>query len=238
MLVVSVGGVSSGFDRSAIVRVGRDREVEVTVAAADSASRYVSKVHLQVEWDGFRWRTLNMSDKPQLAWVYEPGFDEVPLVPGATWFPVRHRWAYALGHPASPIHVGCETGDHTLSHPPVPPPDTDDDPTAQLDLAVSPSFTELEVLVIRAYYEPFAEIPRPPLLAPRTHLQAARHLRSVDSGRKAIERINQKIALAGGAPEAATGRNISAEIGRWLVRIGALDPVPQPPDHSVVGPTP
>jgi hypothetical protein len=48
--------------------------------------------------------------------------------------------------------------------------------------------------------------------------------RSRDSTRKAIERVNQKIRVARDAPAIATGRNVSAEVGRWLARSGALDP--------------
>jgi hypothetical protein len=48
--------------------------------------------------------------------------------------------------------------------------------------------------------------------------------RSKDSARKAIERINEKIGRSTDAPAIAFGRNVSAEIGRWLARTGALDP--------------
>ena len=62
-------------------------------------------------------------------------------------------------------------------------------------------------------------------LEPRSHKQAARRLgRSQDSDRKAIERVNEKISAISEARPIATGRNVSAEIGRWLARTGILGP--------------
>jgi len=98
--------------------------------------------------------------------------------------------------------------------------------TALLPAVFFPAFTDLEQEVLYAYYGDFARLPRPPILEPASHTDAARRLgRTSDSGRKAIERINEKIARARDAPPAATGRNVSGEIGRWLTRAGALDGV-------------
>ena len=89
-----------------------------------------------------------------------------------------------------------------------------------------PVFTPLEQAVLLAYYGDFARLPRPATLEPASHRQAARRLgRTTDSARKAIERINDKIARAQDPPPAATGRHLSAEIGRWLARAGALDAI-------------
>ena len=83
----------------------------------------------------------------------------------------------------------------------------------------------------RAYYDDFARLPRPATLEPRSHDEAARRLGPVaDSTRKAIERVNDKIAAAHDAPAIAIGRNVSGEIGRWLARSGVLDPEPGAPD--------
>ena len=85
--------------------------------------------------------------------------------------------------------------------------------------------TPLERAVVLAYYRDFARLPRPPTLEPRSHDEAANRVgRSRDSTRKAIERVNEKIAAAHDAPAIAPGRNVSAEIGRWLARSGILDP--------------
>jgi len=85
--------------------------------------------------------------------------------------------------------------------------------------------TPLELDVVLAYYSDFSLLPRPQALAPRSHGEAARRLgRSRDSARKAIERVNQKVARAEGAPP-ADGRIVTADIGRWLARFGALDPI-------------
>ncbi len=99
------------------------------------------------------------------------------------------------------------------------------DPTAGLEEIIALTFTPLERDVVLAYYSDFALLPRPPTLEPRSHDEAARRLgRSRDSTRKAIERVNEKISRAEEAPAMATGRNVSAEIGRWLARTGTLDP--------------
>lgn len=111
------------------------------------------------------------------------------------------------------------------SGPPDPGLEADDLTT---DLVGPPplSLTPLELAVVLAYYSDFARLPRPPTLEPRAHDEAARRLgRSRDSTRKAIERVNDKIARAEGAPAIATGRNVSTEIGRWLARQGTLDPL-------------
>src|SRR5256714_10783732 len=99
------------------------------------------------------------------------------------------------------------------------------DPTAGLEESIALTFTLLELDVLLAYYSDFALLPRPPTLEPRSHEEAARRLgRSRDSTRKAIERVNEKIGRAEGAPAMATGRNVSTEIGRRLARTGSLDP--------------
>lgn len=86
-------------------------------------------------------------------------------------------------------------------------------------------FTDLELETLGAYYGDFAALPRPLTLEPASHDAAALRLdRSRDSLRKALERINDKISRVQGSPPAATGRNVSPEIGRWLARVGVLDP--------------
>jgi hypothetical protein len=161
--------------------------------------------------------------------VYEPGYEEVPLEPGRPWAPVRHRWSYAMGRPDHRFHVVCVTGDHlgpaAVTGPPPGPDVEDEEPTAGFDVTIALSFTPLERSVIAAYYDDFARLPRPATLEPRSHDDAAGRLgRSRDSTRKAIERVNEKIAAAHDAPAIAIGRNVSGEIGRWLARSGALDP--------------
>jgi hypothetical protein len=103
----------------------------------------------------------------------------------------------------------------------------DEEPTAGIESVLALSLTPLELDVLLSYYSDFTFLPRPPTLEPRSHDKAARRLgRSVDSTRKAIERVNDKIGRFDGAPAIASGRNVSAEIGRWLARSGALDPRP------------
>jgi hypothetical protein len=228
------------YERDQTVRVGRGRSSDVRVGHERVQGRWtVSRTHAEIRWDGTRWSTLNVSDKPGLLRVYEPGFEEVPLEPGRPWVPVRHRWSYAIGRPGHRFHVVCETDDHKGPAGldgllPVDPDDpygpdgpgyVEDDPTAGLDSVVALLLTPLERGVLLAYYSDFALLPRPPTLEPRSHDEAARRLgRSRDSTRKAIERVNEKIGQVHDAPPIATGRNVSAEIGRWLARAGALDP--------------
>jgi hypothetical protein len=234
---VHPGPWTASFERDRIVRVGRGRTNDVRVGHQLVQGRWtVSKAHAEIRWDGTRWSTLNVSDKPGLLQVYEPGYEEVPLEPGRPWVPVRHRWSYSIGHPDHRFHVVCRTNDH--KGPPVMPDaypcvtsetgETDYveiDPTAGFEEIIALAFTPLEREVLLAYYSDFALLPRPPTLEPRSHEQAARRLaRSRDSTRKAIQRVNEKISRAEGAPEMATGRNVSAEIGRWLARTGTLDP--------------
>jgi hypothetical protein len=217
------------FGREATVLLGRSRTCDVRVGHELVHGRWtVSKVHAELSWDGTRWSTRNVSDKPGLLWVYEPGYEEVPLEPGRPWVPVRHRWSYAVGRPDHRFHVVCGTDDH---HGPatvagVPDQLADgDDATARLDSLLVLTLTPLERQVLLAYYSDFAMLPRPPTLEPRSHEEAARRLaRSRDSTRKAIERVNEKVGHAPDAPAIATGRNVSAEIGRWLARNGTLDP--------------
>jgi hypothetical protein len=216
----------AAYERDQTVRVGRDRSNDVRVGDERVQGRWtVSRAHAEIRWDGTRWSTLNVSDKPGLLRVYEPGFEEVPLEPGRPWVPVRHRWSYAVGRPGHRFHVVCETDDHKVPAGldgllPVDPDDphgpgyVDDDPTAGLDSVVALLLTPLERGVLLAYYSDFALLPRPPTLEPRSHDEAARRLgRSRDSTRKAIERVNEKISHVHDAPPIATGRNVSAEIG-------------------------
>ncbi len=245
---------TAGFERDHTVRIGRARTSDIRVGHQLVQGRWtVSKAHVQIGWDGTRWSTLNVSDKAGLLHVYEPGYEEVPLEPGRPWVPVRHRWSYAIGRPDHRFHVVCATDDHRgpaairpdadpvvtvdgsdepgLPALPGEPGDHDDEPTAGLDTAVALSFTSLERKVLLAYYSGFARLPRPATLEPRSHDEAAHRLgRSRDSTRKAIERVNEKIRAAHDAPAIATGRNVSAEIGRWLARSGTLDPDLVPAD--------
>jgi hypothetical protein len=234
---VHPGPSTSIFERDRIVRVGRGRTSDVRVGTQLVHGRWtVSKAHAEIRWDGTRWSTLNVSDKPGLLQVYEPGYEEVPLEPGRPWVPVRHRWSYSIGRPDHRFHVVCRTDDHKgpagvpRAHWSVTP-DTGEtehvetEPTAGLEEMIALQFTELELDVLLAYYSDFALLPRPPSLEPRSHEEAGRRLgRSRNSTRKAIERVNEKISRAEGAPAMATGRNVSAEIGRWLARTGTLDP--------------
>jgi hypothetical protein len=244
---------TAGFERGHVVHIGRGRTSDVRVGHQLVQGRWtVSKAHVETAWDGTRWSTLNVSDKPGLLSVYEPGYEEVPLEPGRPWVPVRHRWSYAIGRPDHRFHVVCVTDDHrgpaavpgrsgrTLADadgdgfPAAEDGDLaglDDEPTAGLDTAVALSFTTLERAVLLAYYDGFVRLPRPPTLEPCSHDEAAHRLgRSRDSTRKAIERVNEKISAAQDAPAIATGRNVSAEIGRWLARSGSLDPDLVPAD--------
>lgn len=235
---------TAGFERDRVVRIGRGRTNDIRVGHQQVQGRWtVSKVHVEIGWDGTRWRTVNVSDKPGLLSVYEPGYEEVPLEPGRPWAPVRHRWSYAIGRPGSRFHVVCATDDHRgpasiaagRSGPGADPwagaDGDEDEPTAGFDTSVALSFTSLERRVLLAYYSAFARLPRPATLEPRSHDEAAHRLRrSRDSTRKAVERVNEKIRAADDAPAIATGRNVSAEIGRWLARSGALDPDLVPAD--------
>lgn len=214
--------------RDGVVRIGRGRTSDVRVGHELVQGRWtVSKSHVEVEWDGTRWSTRNVSDKPGLLQVYEPGYEAVPLGPDRSWVPVRHRWSYSFGRPDHLFHVVCTTDDHRG-----PGTDTDaDDPfagedaTARLEGFTALNLTPLERDVLLAYYSEFTRLPRPPTLEPRSHDEAARRLgRSKDSTRKAIERVNEKIGRTADAPPIATGRNVSGEIGRWLARIGVIDP--------------
>ena len=241
----------ANFGRDDIVLVGRSRACDVRVGHEQVHGRWtVSKIHVEIRWDGNRWSTRNISDKPGLLGVYEPGWEEVPLEPGRPWVPIRHRWCYGIGRPDHRFHVMCETDDHRgpagrreaeaggiggglggdIGAGGGPDldlrlPTPDEDPTAGFDTPVVLTLTPLERQVLLAYYSDFAMLPRPPTLEPRSHEEAARRLaRSRDSTRKAIERINEKIGRAHDAPAIATGRNVSGEIGRWLARSGALDP--------------
>ena len=219
------------FGRDDLVLIGRSRACDVRVGHVLVHGRWtVSKVHAEIRWDGTRWSTRTVSDKPGLLSVYEPGYEEVPIEPGRPWVPVRHRWSYGIGRPDHRFHVVCETDDHRgpAGLPGAPEPLAlmlDEDATADLDALVGLTLTALERQVLLAYYSDFALLPRPSTLEPRPHEEAARRLaRSRDSTRKAVERINDKISRTAGAPAIATGRNVSGEIGRWLARNGALDP--------------
>jgi hypothetical protein len=249
---------TASFGRDHAVRIGRGRSNDIRVGNQLVQGRWtVSKVHVRLAWDGTRWSTLNVSDKAGLLAVYEPGYEEVPLEPGRPWVPVRHRWSYSIGRPGHRFHVVCATDDHrgpaTVAGPGggtrlgsgdgvIPGagagggpagagPGDEDEPTAGLDTNVALSFTPLERQVALAYYSAFSRLPRPATLEPRSHDEAAHRLgRSRDSTRKAIERVNEKVRAAHDAPAIATGRNVSAEIGRWLARSGTLDPDLVPAD--------
>lgn len=228
------GPWTASFERPRVVRIGRGRACDVRIGHQRVQGRWtVSSTHVELGWDGARWRTLNISDKPGLLTVYEPGYEEVPLEPGRAWVPVRHRWSYGVGRPGQRFHVVCVTSDHqgpaTLPGPLLLPAEDGEgpaeEPTAGLDGAVVLTLTPLERAVALAYYRDFARLPRPATLEPRSHDEAGKRVgRSRDSTRKAIERVNEKIAAAHDAPAIATGRNVSAEIGRWLARSGILDP--------------
>lgn len=228
---VERGAASTSFERGTVVRVGRGRSSDVRVGHdAVQGRSTVSRAHLEIGWDGGRWSTLNVSDKAGLLHVYEPGYEEVPLEPGRPWVPMRHRWAYRLGVADQPFHVVCETDDHRSGEPVVDGAVAgegapDEDATLAVELVAMPLLTDLERAVLVAYYGEFATLPRPATLEPRSHAAAAHHLaRSRDSTRKGIERVNEKVGRVRGAPAAAAGRTISAEIGRWLARAGLLDP--------------
>ncbi|MGI8937463.1 MAG: hypothetical protein ACR2JF_04445 [Iamia sp.] len=231
---VDPGPWSAPHGLDAVVRIGRGAANDVRVGHQRVGGRWtVSRVHAELRWDGTRWSTLNLSARPGLLQVYEPGWEEVPVEPGRPWVPVRHRWCYAMGRPGPQAHVVCETDDHRgpgVVGPTGPTlPDGLDGPDDDLttDLVGPPplSLTLLERDVVLAYYSDFALLPRTAAVAPRAHDDAARRLgRSRDSTRKAIERVNRKVAAVEGAPAVADGRNVSAEVGRWLARSGALDP--------------
>ena len=224
------------YGRDHVVRIGRGRTNDVRVGLERVQGRWtVSKAHAEIRWDGTRWSTLNVSDKPGLLRVYEPGYEEVPVEPGRPWVAVRHRWSYAIGQSDHPFHVVCATDDHkgpgVVPGRPSAGPDhdpsgsADDEPTAAFDIGTALTLTPLERDVLLAYYSDFTLLPRPLTLEPRSHSAAARRLaRSKDSLRKAIERVNDKISRAHDAPPIATGRNVSAEIGRWVARSGVIDP--------------
>lgn len=217
------------FGRDHVVRIGRGRTADVRVGHQRIGDRWtVSSEHAELRWDGTRWSTGNVSARTGLLHVYEPGYEEVPLEPGRPWVPVRHRWALAFGPPDHRTVVVCTTDDHRGPGIGEEAPATvdDPDPTMSLDDAAPVAVTALERDVLLAYYSDFALLPRPAVLAPRAHDEAARRLgRSRDSTRKAIERVNEKIARTPGAPAAASGRTVSTEIGRWLARKGVIDPL-------------
>jgi hypothetical protein len=233
LVQVHPGGWAAKFNRDRIVRAGRARNCDVRVGHELVQGRWtVSKHHFEVRWDGTRWSTLNVSDKPSLLQVYEPGYEPVLLEPGRQWVPVRHRWCFDVGRPDHPFHVVCHTDDHkgpailwAQDQPSSGTGGVDEEETALFEGVAALSFTLLERDVLLAYYSAFALLPRPSTLEPRSHKEAARRLgRSQDSARKAIERVNEKIRTISEAPAIATGRNVSGEIGRWLARTGILDP--------------
>lgn len=240
-LAIAGSETASRFDQGTRARVGRaeDSDLRVGDRLVDGAWT-VSAYHVEVPWDGERWTTTNVSSRPGLLHVYEPGWEDMALEPGRSWAPARHRWSYGLGRPGHLFHVVCTTDDHIEAPPaglglpsreerPIGgqagEPGEPGEATALLPAVTGPVFTPLERAVLLAYYGEFGLLPRPAVLEPASHRQAARRLgRSTDSARKALERINEKIARAPGAPPNAHGRQLSAEIGRWLARRGALDP--------------
>ena len=218
----------TAVERDAVVRIGRARDADVRVGHQRIGDRWtVSSRHAELRWDGTRWATHNVSARAGLLHVYEPGWEEVPLGPGRPWVPVRHRWALSFGPPDHRVVVVCETDDHRGPSPAdADVEDQGEDPTMSLDDVIAVPLTALERDVLLAYYSDFALLPRPAVLAPRGHDEAARRLgRSRDSTRKAIERVNEKVARTPGAPAAAQGRAISPEIGRWLARSALIDPL-------------
>lgn len=228
------GVVEFSTDIAQPIVLGRARIADVRVGDERVQGRWtVSKVHADVRWDGIRWTTTNLSGKPGLLYVYEPGYEEAPLEPGRAWTPLRHRWSYSFGRVGHRFDVVCTTDDHqTLAAAAVAETmhnvdtlEPDDEPTAGIEALVRLAFTDLELEVLGAYYGDFAALPRPLSLEPASHDAAALRLdRSRDSLRKALERINDKISRVQGSPPTATGRNVSPEIGRWLARVGVLDP--------------
>src|SRR4051794_11456594 len=112
-IVVHPAPWTARFGRDRVVCLGRARSNDVWVGRQLVGGRStVSKRHAQIRWDGTRWATLNVSDKPGLLRVYEPGYEEVPLEPGRPWVPVRHRWCLSFGRPDHPFSVICRTDDH------------------------------------------------------------------------------------------------------------------------------
>ena len=80
---VHPGPWTASFERPRPVRIGRGRANDVRVGHQRVQGLWtVSSHHVEIGWDGARWRTLNLSDKPGLLTVYEPGYEEVPLEPG------------------------------------------------------------------------------------------------------------------------------------------------------------
>jgi len=235
----------SRFSVGDVVRVGRGpgNDIRVGDLPVDGAWT-VSGHHVEIHWHSGRWTTTNVSSRPGLLHVYEPGWEDLLLQPGRSWAPCRHRWSYGLGRPGHLFPLVCSTDDHfdapgspgspgSAGSPGGDPNGADEDNTAVLPTVTWPIFTPLEQAVLLAYYGDFARLPRPAILEPASHRQAARRLgRSTDSARKAIERINEKIARAQDAPPAATGRQLSAEIGRWLARAGALDAIEPPAEDA------
>jgi hypothetical protein len=248
-LTVRVAGSPTlrDFELGSVARIGRGPGNDVTVGDLQVDGAWtVSGHHVEIHWVSGRWTTTNVSSRPGLLHVYEPGWEDMVLEPGRSWAPTRHRWSYGLGRPGHLFQVVCSTDDHC--HPDEPTGlhqdgetastgedrRSDEDSTVMLPTFTGPVFTPLEQAVLLAYYGDFARLPRPSILEPASHRQAARRLgRSTDSARKAIERINEKIARAEAAPSAATGRHLSAEIGRWLARAGALDAVGRPAEVTV-----
>ncbi len=239
---VQPGQRTAAFEQGQVVRIGRDEGCDVRVGHQQIEGLWtVSRYHAELQWDGTRWSTLNVSDKPGLLQVYEPGYEEVPLEPGRPWIPVRHRWSYGIGRPGLQFQVLCWTDDHQGPavrldvlrrgrHELEEPAAGEEEPTATLERVIPFQLTPLERDVLLAYYSDFAVLPRPAILGPRSHEDAAHRLgRSRDSTRKAIERVNEKITRAADAPSIATGRNVSAEVGRWLARAGLIDPVDSAP---------
>ena len=237
---------ASSFERGEVVHIGRSDGCEIHVGHEHVQGRWtVSKLHAELGWDGSRWSTSNVSDKPGLFRVYEPGYEEVLLEPGRVWVPVRHRWSYGIGRPDHRFEIVCRSDEHEG---PAVMPDAhrrnrreagqlgvaEDEPTATLERILPFRLTPLEHDVLFAYYADFTRLPRPAILEPRSHEDAARQLgRSRDSTRKAIERVNEKIGRAADAPPIATGRNVSAEVGRWLARAGLIDPTEDVPPRGV-----
>jgi hypothetical protein len=229
VLLITQAGKSTRdlFEPGSVVRIGRGPANDVIVGDTQLEGAWtVSAHHIEIQWDSGRWTTTNVSSRFGLLHVYEPGWEATLLEPGRSWAPNRGRWSYGLGRPGQLFQVVCTSNDHMNPPSSVETVATSEDITAILPVIASPVFTLFEQQVLFAYYGDFARLPRPAVMEPASHQRAAQLVgRSTDSARKAIERINEKISRSNDPPWAATGRNVSSEIGRWLARTGALDPV-------------
>jgi pSer/pThr/pTyr-binding forkhead associated (FHA) protein len=71
---IDPGPWTASFERRHVVRIGRGRANDIRVGHQLVGGRWtVSKEHAVIRWDGTRWSTLNVSQRPGLLSVYEPG---------------------------------------------------------------------------------------------------------------------------------------------------------------------